>query len=184
MASILNVDQINNAAGTSAVTIDASTGHATFPNGMTLPAGSVVQVAHWNVTPIVIGTGGTWAATTVPTIANTYSVGDYAFTKLYSGSKVVAMVSGHVDHSGGTSDPAIVALLESSGTFMGAAYRHVRYVNNEPLTYAFSGEDTTTGTSKTYKLRCHYNGTTMSFGRSASNNSSHVFTVVFMEIAQ
>jgi hypothetical protein len=26
MASILNVDQINNAAGTSAVTIDASTG--------------------------------------------------------------------------------------------------------------------------------------------------------------
>ena len=44
MASILNVDQINNAAGTSAVTIDPSTGHATFPNGMTLPAGSVVQV--------------------------------------------------------------------------------------------------------------------------------------------
>ena len=44
MASILNVDQINNAAGTSAVTLDPSTGHATFPNGMTLPAGSVVQV--------------------------------------------------------------------------------------------------------------------------------------------
>ncbi len=40
MASILNVDQINNAAGTSAVTIDPSTGHATFPNGMTLPAGA------------------------------------------------------------------------------------------------------------------------------------------------
>ena len=44
MASILNVDQINNAAGTSAVTIDASTGKASFPNGVTLPAGSVVQV--------------------------------------------------------------------------------------------------------------------------------------------
>jgi hypothetical protein len=39
MASILNVDQINNAAGTSAVTIDASTGKASFPNGVTLPAG-------------------------------------------------------------------------------------------------------------------------------------------------
>ena len=36
-------------------------------------AGSVVQVAQWNVTPIAIGTGGSWAATTVPTIANTYS---------------------------------------------------------------------------------------------------------------
>jgi hypothetical protein len=44
MASILNVDQINNAAGTSAVTIDASTGKPSFPNGAVLPAGSVVQV--------------------------------------------------------------------------------------------------------------------------------------------
>jgi len=44
MASILNVDQINNAAGTSGITLDASTGKASFPNGATLPAGSVVQV--------------------------------------------------------------------------------------------------------------------------------------------
>ena len=44
MASILNVDQINNAAGTSAVTIDPSTGKPSFPNGATLPSGSVVQV--------------------------------------------------------------------------------------------------------------------------------------------
>lgn len=44
MASILNVDQINNAAGTSAVTIDSSTGKPSFPNGATLPAGSVLQV--------------------------------------------------------------------------------------------------------------------------------------------
>ena len=44
MASILNVDQINNAAGTSPVTIDASSGKPSFPNGATLPAGSVVQV--------------------------------------------------------------------------------------------------------------------------------------------
>ena len=43
MASILNVDQINNAAGTSAVTIDPSTGKASFPNGATLPAGSIIN---------------------------------------------------------------------------------------------------------------------------------------------
>ena len=43
MASIINVDQINNAAGTSGITIDASTGKASFPNGATLPAGSMVQ---------------------------------------------------------------------------------------------------------------------------------------------
>ena len=50
MASILNVDQINNAAGTSGIALDASTGKASFPNsvtipnGATMPAGSVVQV--------------------------------------------------------------------------------------------------------------------------------------------
>jgi hypothetical protein len=43
MASILNVDQINNAAGTSAVTIDASTGKPSFPNGAVLPAGSIIN---------------------------------------------------------------------------------------------------------------------------------------------
>ena len=46
MASILNVDQINNAAGTSGLTLDASTGKASFPNGATLPAGSVIQVQY------------------------------------------------------------------------------------------------------------------------------------------
>lgn len=51
MASILNVDQINNAAGTSAVTIDASTGKPSFPNGATLPSGSVVKETLVDVTP-------------------------------------------------------------------------------------------------------------------------------------
>lgn len=50
MASILNVDQINNAAGTSAIGINSSSGLVTFPNSVTIPdgagmpAGSVVQV--------------------------------------------------------------------------------------------------------------------------------------------
>mgnify|MGYP000300515405 CR=1 FL=1 len=55
MASILNVDQINNAAGTSAVTIDPSTGKPSFPNGVSLPAGGVIQVVHNTQT----GTGTT-----------------------------------------------------------------------------------------------------------------------------
>lgn len=77
MASILNVDQINNAAGTSAVTIDASTGKASFPNGATLPAGSVVQVKQSvKTSPQSIAT--TWGFTKLsdltvnitPTLAN------------------------------------------------------------------------------------------------------------------
>ena len=43
MASIINVDQIRNAAGTSGITLDASTGKPSFPNGATLPAGSIIN---------------------------------------------------------------------------------------------------------------------------------------------
>ena len=50
MASILNVDTINNAAGTSALSIDASTGKVSFPNSAVLPAGSVVQIVSQNFT--------------------------------------------------------------------------------------------------------------------------------------
>ena len=63
MASILNVDQINNAAGTSAVTIDASTGHTTFPNGMTLPAGSVLQVLQSTYSNQQVSTSASWSNT-------------------------------------------------------------------------------------------------------------------------
>ena len=66
MASILNVDQINNAAGTSAVTIDASTGKPSFPNGATMPAGSVVQVVNATgntETQVGSGAAGTWVTT-------------------------------------------------------------------------------------------------------------------------
>ncbi len=62
MASILNVDQINNAAGTSAVTIDPSTGKPSFPNGVTLPAGAggkVLQVAQSRKTDVTFTTTST-----------------------------------------------------------------------------------------------------------------------------
>jgi len=172
MSSILKVDTIQTTAGATPTTKDLG-----------LSPDSVIQTKLWYVTPIVVSTSGSWTAGTVPTLGNTYSVGDYSFTKKHSDSKVIATVSGHVDHDA-TSHPSIVALLEAGGTFMGAAYRHVIRSGNEPKPYCFSGEDTTSGTSKTYKLRCHSSANVMRFGRSSSNNTSHVFTVVFMEIAQ
>ena len=173
MSSILKVDTIQTTAGAAPTVKDLG-----------FSSDSVIQAKLWYVTPVVVSTSGTWAAATVPTLANTYSVGDYSFTKKHSDSKVIATVSGHVDHEGTSSHPSIVALLEAGGTMMGAAYRHVLRQGNEPMPYCFSGEDTTSGTSKTYKLRCHSSGTSMRFGRSQTNNSAHVFTVVFMEIAQ
>ena len=173
MSSILKVDTIQTTAGAAPTVKDLG-----------FSPDSVIQTKLWYVGPVVVSTSGTWAASTAPTLSNTYSVGDYSFTKKHSDSKVVAIVSGHVDHESTSGHPSIVALLEANGTMMGAAYRHVRVQGDEPLSYCFSGEDATSGTSKTYKLRCHSSGTAMRFGRSQANNSSHVFTVVFMEIAQ
>ena len=63
MASILNVDQIRNAAGTNGLTLDASSGKASFPNGATLPAGSVVQVVNNFITTDVNTTSGSFVST-------------------------------------------------------------------------------------------------------------------------
>ena len=68
MASILNVDQINNAAGTSGLTLDASTGKASFPNGATLPAGSVIQVQY----RAVANNGFTTTSASMTDITNWY----------------------------------------------------------------------------------------------------------------
>ena len=68
MASILNVDQINNAAGTCAVTIDASTGKPSFPNGVTLPAGAggkVLQVVENSGSNTFSSSASSWVTTPV-----------------------------------------------------------------------------------------------------------------------
>ena len=83
MASILNVDQINNAAGTSAVTIDPSTGKPSFPNGANLPAGSVVQLAH----STTAGGGGSSSASSFTDTGVSVSI-----TPKYATSKILIIV--------------------------------------------------------------------------------------------
>ena len=160
-------------------TLDASAG-ALIPD-----SGAVVQTTVWEIPATSVSTDGSWAVSTTPTIANTYNVGNYSFTKKFSGSKVVCVVAGHVDHANITGTPTIVALFESgSGTLIGSGYRHIRYNNDEPFPYSFSGTDTSTGTSKTYTLRCHCAGGPMYFSRMASGDFGHSkFTVTLMEIA-
>jgi len=160
-------------------TLDAS-------QGLSTPTGHVIQSVLWKISPIEKSTSGSWAVSSFPTLANTYEVENLNFTKKNSNSKVHITVSGHVDHSGTNGQPSVVALIEKNAneTFIGAAYRHVRVQQDEPLTYAFCGEDAVAGTSKIYSLRCHCSGTSMRFGRSASGvNTSHVFTILIQEIA-
>jgi len=86
MASILNVDQINNAAGTSAVTIDASTGKPSFPNGAVLPAGSVLQVVQ-----ATTNTATTSTSTSFTDTALTASI-----TPSSASNKIVILTQGNI----------------------------------------------------------------------------------------
>ena len=116
MASILNVDQINNAAGTSAVTIDPSTGKASFPNGANLPAGSVVQVK----------TFATTAQTTVSSVAAYTTILTGSITTQYANSIIV--VQGVVPfysnnpNANGWTNAAYIQLQENSTIVAG--YEH------------------------------------------------------------
>ena len=95
MASILNVDQINNAAGTSAVTIDASTGKPSFPNGATLPAGSVLQVLSTSTSGGVSTTSSSYVTTGV----------NLSITPTSSSNKIMVIFSGGAQNgssAGGT----------------------------------------------------------------------------------
>jgi hypothetical protein len=173
----------------STLTVDNIVG-ATSSSNIHIP-GTVVQTVLWTIPVQTRSTGGTWAVTTVPTIANTYSVDDYTFTKKFSNSKVVLSATGHVDHTnvnpGGASGSfSIVALfLDSPETLLGAGQRYMRYNNDESVVYSFNGEDTTTGLTKTYRLKCHTSADSMHFSRTASGSySQNPFTIIIQEIAQ
>ena len=86
MASIINVDQIKNAAGTSGLTLDSSTGKASFPSGATLPAGSVVQVQ----------TASRLATSSITSTSTTYVYTNHSvsITPLFANSKIIVQVHG------------------------------------------------------------------------------------------
>jgi len=165
----------------------------TASHGVHIP-GHICQVVTWTVAPTVQNTSGSWANNTAPTLPNTYDVEKFTFNKKYSNSKVVFQASGHVDHeSVGGGAPSVVCLFSddnlddgSSGfTLIGSAYRHVRYNNDEPFGYNFSGEDTTAGLIKYYKLRCHSGASSMRFSRMQASGAGNLpYRVLFWEVMQ
>ena len=116
MASRLNVDQINNAAGTSGISHDASTGKAAFPNsvtipnGATMPAGSMVQVQNsFGDTIISIANSGTGRI-----YADLLTI---SYTPISSSNKIVLLgTSGFGSNASETSRGAFGVIFEVNGT--------------------------------------------------------------------
>ena len=174
MASVLNVDQINNAAGTSAVTIDPSTGKPSFPNGATLPAGSVVQVVNaTGNTETVVG-GGTYA-TWVSTNAS------ITITPTSSSSKIFIT---HMAGGLGEFTQDIGLRLLRGGT---ATYESVRY-GYQPSSQGWVGiqyplayvDSPSTTSATTYTIQIRHNNS----GAELRHCDNATWSMVAMEIAQ
>ena len=183
MASILNVDQINNAAGTSGLTLDASTGKASFPNGATLPAGSIINFQKYTFS-------GTQAAgsTTYVDITNASTTYAAAVSTSLIRVNLQILVSGKgsirlLADSNGIFVPDSSYLFYDSGTTQGAwNSASVRRIAN--IIGYYSPASTS---AVTYKAQMQSYGTTGvdSFGvNELSNGSNPAAFIEIMEIAQ
>lgn len=172
MASIINVDQIRNAAGTNGLTLDASTGKASFPNGATLPAGSVVQVV------------SNFIATDVNTASTSFvSTGlSASITPASTSSKVWAIASSPSWYVG-TGNAYATIYRDSTNLATGSASALMMVYDNAK--YAPSTMQVLDAPSSTSSLAY-----TVYF-RSNNGSSSYIsypsygqFTITLMEIAQ
>ena len=173
MASILNVDQINNAAGTSAVTIDPSTGKPSFPNGATLPAGSVVQFQTFALASVRLATSSSTFTATQLTVN---------ITPTSSNSKIYVSVSGSGNNeaSGRT---LYYTVYRDSTNLGGASGLGQMYSNGGRLhgSIAASLVDSPATTSQvTYTFYVRANNGTVEFPATTAEKA----TITAMEIAQ
>ena len=165
----------------------------TASHGVHIP-GHICQVVTWTLAEKVQSTSGSWAASTVPTLPNTYAIESYHFIKKYSNSKIVFQASGHIDHGGASGAPSIVCLFSDDSSYevfgstnrlVGSAYRHMRNSGDEPFGYNFSGEDTSSGINKYFRLRCHSSGSTMRISRGTNSGIGNMpYKVLFWEVMQ
>jgi hypothetical protein len=173
MASILNVDQINNAAGTSAVTIDPSTGKPSFPNGATLPAGSVLQVVQGEQT----GTQTSTSTSYVDITGLTASI-----TPISTSSKVLVQwsVNGYVPANNGI---LIVPARGSTQFYYNSSNAYEFWADASQLHWRIANQyldSPATTSSTTYKMQMKTTG-----GSSTQVGSySYPMTITLMEIAQ
>ena len=184
MASILNVDQINNAAGTSAITIDSS--------GNTLMPGHVVQFVYSPRTNAASGVSGSTStsfidsgvsATITPTSSSSIIYGVVTFNHWWSPNTATDYMVSTIYRNGTN-----IAGLSGSGppATNGGAYNMQFFQSGNPMAGYNNGEthdfkDSPASTSAlTYSLylRC-YGGSAWS-----ANWNSQLASMTLMEIAQ
>lgn len=164
MASILNVDQINNAAGTSALTIDTS-GNVNIP-------GHVVQVVNSLLTGGVGNSSGTYADTGLTA----------SITPTNSSNKILVLVNLTSLESNTASEGGNVKLVRDAtdlsewGRFMG--YTRVYMTNHPSISYLDSPATTSSTTYKVQFVRGTGSGTLN------LNSNSATSSMTLMEIAQ
>ena len=169
MASVLNVDQINNAAGTSAVTIDS--------NGNALMAGHVVQVVN-----------GSTATTITSTSSSAVETGLFAtITPISNTSKIIVLANQNIQVNGSSyahivlrkgtiASNTILAIMSSPEGYTNSADVEI---NTIPMCY----EDSPATTSATRYFCSMELLSGDSVTSQTSTGGTSVSTMTLMEIA-
>jgi len=165
-----------------AATLDLSGKTITLPSGA---GGKVVKVTSHELDNISVSTAGSWTPQT-PTVANTYSVGDYNVTMTNINNYLVCSFPLLADAANTAHE--IVAILDNTGSetdlLIASSYRYRRNGNDEPLghvlTFYYTPSDISgaTATTRTLSVRCHTGAATMYFGRSQGGFSGQYKTIM------
>tara|TARA_R100000231_G_scaffold45548_1_gene39259 strand:- start:235 stop:789 length:555 start_codon:yes stop_codon:yes gene_type:complete len=154
-----------------------------------MPIGSIITSTIWKVPATAVNTAGSWAYSTNPTNAATYSVANFTFKKKLSHTIVQGIAVGMVDVNGANGDPTVVSLtnLHPGTAVYGAAYRHQRVQNQEPDAYVFAFTDDMSEQddplNPTYYLRCHSSADNMYFSRmQAGTTPNNPYRLLFQEV--
>lgn len=169
MASILNVDKINNAAGTSAITIDS--------NGNTLMPGHILQVVN--------GTTSTQVSTTSVSYADTGLAA--TITPSSTSSKVLVFANIPDAHNAGVGGSILYLNIVRGSTQIMEFARHSDYIQTGSIvTYGGSTsylDSPSTASAITYKVQFRIHASGSSYQQYIFLNNS-TGTITLMEIAQ
>ena len=151
-----------------------------------LPTGTVVKVTSHELDNITVSTSGTWSSGTTPTMANTYSVGDFNVTMTDINNYLVCSFPLQAD--GLATGYEVVSIFDNTGsetdTLIAGSKLYRRYTNQEStshvLTFYYTPSDISgaTATTRTLSIRCFSPGSSMYFGRDNAYNSGEYKTVM------
>ena len=164
---------------------------------VTLPSGTggkIIKVTSHEINNLTISTAGSWSATQIPTMANTYDVSSFDVTMSSVNNYLVCSTSMMVDGNGTNGQEVVAIFDDTSGEtdiLIASCNQYRRVAGSEAICYGLSFYYTpsatsgNTSTTRSLKIRCHSApSSTLYFGRNVSGDyDQHLTYINVFEVA-